>query len=445
MVWIRGHRADYEEWGVENPGWGYDDCTAAYRAIEDNEAGADAFRGQGGPLFISANRTGLHPLVDDYIRACGQAGLPYTPDFNGENQEGAGHYQMTIKKARRNSTARAFLRPAMKRANLKVITRAQVTRVLMEGKRAVGVEYVQNGQRQELRCNAEVILSGGAINSPQLLELSGIGNGAHLQGLGLPVVLDNPNVGEHMSDHQGINYTFRMKVPTYNNILRPWWGKLMVGMQYFLTGGGPLAKSINHGGGFFRTRADLARPNMQLYFQAFSTLLPKAGERPLLTPDPYPGLSIGLSNCRPTSRGHIHIATPDPLVHPKIVANVFSTDHDVQEMLEAVKYLRHIAAQPAMAGLIEEELRPGLEVQSDPDLINDFRNRSGTVYHHSCTARMGASAATSVVDARCRVHGVQGLRVIDASAFPNLIAGNTNAPSILMGWKGAEKVLEDAR
>ncbi|MCF8509963.1 MAG: GMC family oxidoreductase N-terminal domain-containing protein [Rhodobacteraceae bacterium] len=445
MVWIRGNRADYEEWGAENPGWGWDDCTAAYRAIEDNEAGEDAYRGKGGPLFISENRKGLHPLVDDYIRACGQAGLPFNADFNGAEQEGAGNYQMTIKRARRNSTARAFLRPAMKRANLLVLTRAQVTRVLMEGRRAVGVEYLKDGQRQELRCNAEVILSGGAINSPQLLELSGIGGGDHLQSLGLPVVLNNPNVGEHLSDHQGINYTFRMKVPTYNDILRPWWGKAIVGMQYFLTGGGPLAKSINHGGGFFRTRADLPRPNMQLYLQAFSTLLPKAGERPLLTPDPFSGLSIGLSNCRPTSRGHLHIASPDPLAHPKIVANVFSTDHDVQEMLEAVKFVRHIAAQPAMSGLIEEELRPGLEVQSDADLINDFRQRSGTVYHHSCTARMGSSAATSVVDARCKVHGVDGLRVIDASAFPNLIAGNTNAPSILMGWKGAEKVLEDAR
>lgn len=445
MVWIRGHRADYEEWGAENPGWGWDECTAAYRQIEDNEAGGNAYRGVGGPLFISANRKGLHPLVEDYIRACGQAGLPYNPDFNGENQEGAGHYQMTIRNARRNSTARAFLRPALKRANLRVITRAQVTKVLMEGRRAVGVEYLQGGQRHELRCNAEVILSGGAINSPQLLELSGIGNAQHLQNLGIPVVQDNPNVGEHMSDHQGINYTFRMKVPTYNDILRPWWGKALVGMQYFLTGGGPLAKSINHGGGFFRTRGGLDRPNMQLYLQAFSTLLPKAGERPLLTPDPFPGLSIGLSNCRPTSRGHIHIASPDPLAHPKIVANVYSTDHDVQEMLEAVKYLRHIAAQPAMAGLIAEELRPGPAVQSDADLIDDFRQRSGTVYHHSCTARMGADAATSVVDARCRVHGVAGLRVIDAAAFPNLIAGNTNAPSILMGWKGAEKVLEDAQ
>lgn len=445
MVWIRGHKADYDEWGAENPGWGWDEVNAAYRAIEDNEAGADAFRGQGGPLFISANRTGLHWLVDDYIRACGQAGLPYNPDFNGEHQEGAGHYQMTIRKARRNSTARAFLRPAMKRGNLQVVTRAQVTRVLMEGRRAVGVEYLKDGQRHELRCRAEVILSGGAVNSPQLLELSGIGNGAHLQGLGIPVVLDNPNVGEHLSDHQGINYTFRMKVPTYNDMLRPWWGKLLVGLQYVLTGGGPLSKSINHGGGFFRTRADLARPNMQLYFQAFSTLLPKAGERPLLTPDPFPGLSIGLSNCRPTSRGSIHIRSADPLAHPKIVANVFATDHDVQEMLEAVKYLRHIAAQPALAGLIAEELRPGPAVQSDADLIHDFRQRSGTVYHHSCTARMGRDPAGSVVDARCRVHGVAGLRVIDASAFPNLIAGNTNAPSILMGWKGAEKVLEDAR
>lgn len=445
MVWIRGHKADYDEWGAENPGWGWDEVNAAYRAIEDNEAGADAFRGQGGPLFISANRTGLHWLVDDYIRACGQAGLPYNPDFNGEHQEGAGHYQMTIRKARRNSTARAFLRPAMKRGNLQVVTRAQVTRVLMEGRRAVGVEYLKDGQRHELRCSAEVILSGGAVNSPQLLELSGIGNGAHLQGLGIPVVLDNPNVGEHLSDHQGINYTFRMKVPTYNDMLRPWWGKLLVGLQYVLTGGGPLSKSINHGGGFFRTRADLARPNMQLYFQAFSTLLPKAGERPLLTPDPFPGLSIGLSNCRPTSRGSIHIRSADPLAHPKIVANVFATDHDVQEMLEAVKYLRHIAAQPALAGLIAEELRPGPAVQSDADLIHDFRQRSGTVYHHSCTARMGRDPAGSVVDARCRVHGVAGLRVIDASAFPNLIAGNTNAPSILMGWKGAEKVLEDAR
>jgi choline dehydrogenase len=216
-------------------------------------------------------------------------------------------------------------------------------------------------------------------------------------------------------------------------------------MQYFTTGGGPLAKSINHGGGFFKTSDALERPNMQLYFQAFSTLVPRVGERPLLTPDPFSGLSIGLSNCRPTSRGDIRIHTTDALAHPTITANAFHTDHDVQEMLAAVKFLRKIAAQPAFAPLIEEELRPGPMVKSDEDLIADFRARSGTVYHPSCTARMGRNAANSVVDATLRVHGLDALRVIDASSFPNLIAGNTNAPAILMGWKGAEIILNGAR
>lgn len=445
MVWIRGHREDYEDWGREVPGWGWEECRAAYRAIEDNEAGADDYRGQGGPLFISANKRGLHPLVNDYIKACEEAGLRHNPDFNGAEQEGAGIYQMTIKGARRNSTARAFLRPAMARPNLKVVTHAHVTRVLIEQGRAVGVEYRQGDQVKTLRAKAEVILSGGAINSPQLLQLSGIGPGAVLQSLGLPVLVDNPNVGDHLSDHQGINYTWAMKVHTYNDELRPWWGKLLAGMKYVLGGAGPLAKSINHGGGFFRTSPDLPRPNMQLYMQAFSTLIPREGERPILNPDPWSGLSLGLSNCRPTSRGHIRIKSPDPMAHPVITANAFSTNHDVTEMLAAVKFLRHLAAQPAMARLIKEELRPGPEVTTDEALIADFRARSGTVYHPSCTVRMGADPSASVLDNRCRVRGVDGLRVIDASSFPNLIAGNTNAPSILMGWKGAELVLADTK
>ena len=445
MVYIRGHRADYDEWGAANPGWGWDECLAAYRAMEDTEAGADDYRGKGGPLFISENRNGLHWIVQDYIAACEQAGLPYNPDFNGAIQEGAGTYQMTIKTARRNSASRAFLRPAMRRKTLNVVTQAHVTRIIFDGARAVGVAYVKDGQTHELRSNAEVIVSGGAINSPQLLQLSGVGPGALLASHGIPVLRDNPNVGDHLNDHQGINYTWRMNVPTYNDLLRPWWGKLFSGAQYFLTGGGPLAKSINHGGGFFRTRADLDRPNMQLYMQAFSTLLPKYGERPVLNPDPFSGLSIGLSNCRPTSRGHIRIGSGDPFAHPIITANAFSTAHDVDEMLAAVKYLRHIAGQPALARLIAEELRPGPSVQSDTDLIADFRHRSGTVYHPSCTARMGPDAATSVVDARLRVHGLDGLRVIDAASFPNLIAGNTNAPAMLMGWKGAELILADAK
>lgn len=443
MVYIRGHKADYDEWGQSVPGWGWDEVLQAYRAMEDNEAGADAFRGKGGPLFISENRKGLHWLVEDYIAACGEAGLPYNRDFNGAEQEGAGTYQMTIKGGRRNSAARAFLRPAMGRKTLQVITRAQVTRVLIEARRAVGVEYRRGGQVMQLRAR-EVILAGGAINSPQLLQLSGIGPGALLQGMGLPVVVDNPHVGANLSDHQGINYTWRMKVATYNGILRPWWGKAFVGLQYLLTRGGPLAKSINHGGGFFRTSADEPRPNMQLYMQAFSTLIPRNGERPLLTPDPFQGLSLGLSNCRPTSRGRITIQSPDPLAHPKIVANAFSTDHDVQEMLLAVKFLRTIAAQPSFARWVKEELRPGPDVMTDDAMIDDFRRRSGTVYHPSCTCRMGAEGE-SVLDAKLRVRGVEGLRVCDASAFPNLIAGNTNAPSMMLGWRGAEIILAEAR
>jgi choline dehydrogenase len=444
MVYIRGHRQDYEDWGRDNPGWGWDDCLAGYKAMEDTEAGADDWRGSGGPLFISANRSGLHPLVPSFVAACGEAGLPENPDFNGAEQEGAGNYQMTIKGARRNSAARAFLRPAMKRPNVRVITGALATRVVIEGGRAVGVEYRRGGQTRVLRAKGEVILCGGAINSPQLLQLSGIGPGALLQSLGIPVVLDNPNVGDHLSDHQGLNYSWSMKVPTYNDELRPWWGKVRAGLQYFLGGGGPLAKSINHAGGFFRTRPDLDRPNMQLYFQAFSTLIPRDGERPILTPDPWSGMSIGLSNCRPTSRGHIRLKTARAEDHPVITANAFSTNHDVEEMLLAVKFLRHVAAQPALSRLIKEELRPGPEVVKDEDLISDFRARSGTVYHPSCTCRMGRDAAMSVVDDGLRVHGIGALRVIDASAFPNIIAGNTNAPAMLMGWKGAERVLTDA-
>jgi len=445
MVYIRGHQADYEEWGQLATGWGWDAVLGAYRALEDTEAGGDDWRGTGGPLFIAENRKGLHRTVEDYIAACGQAGLPFNRDFNGAGQEGAGVYQMTIKGGRRNSAARAFLRPAMKRKNLRVITRAQVCRVVMEGRRAVGVEYLKDGQKVVLKAKGEVILSGGAINTPQLLQLSGIGPGALLQDMGIPVVLENANVGAHYSDHHGCNYTWEMNVPTYNDILRPWWGKLLVGAQYLLTRGGPLAKSINHGGGFFRTSPELDRPNMQLYMQAFSTLIPRDGERPLLTPDPFSGLSLGLSNCRPTSRGWLKITSPDPLAHPSITANAFATEHDVAEMLAAVKFLRKIAAQPAFAAIAKRELRPGPEVVTDAALIQDFRQRSGTVYHPSCTARMGDDAATSVADARGRVHGVQGLRVCDASVFPNLIAGNTNAPSIMVGWRGAEMILADAR
>jgi choline dehydrogenase len=446
MVYIRGQAADYDSWrDAGNPGWGWDDVLKAYKAMEDVETGDAKWHGRGGPLYVSDPSTAVHPMTKDYIKSCEAVGLKYNSDFNGETQEGTGYYQTTTKGGIRLSAARAFLRPAMKRRNLTLQCNAFVTNLVFEGKRCVGVSYEQNGMAREARANREVILSGGAINSAQILQLAGIGPADLLRQHGIAVRVDNRNVGDNLEDHVGINYTFKMKVPTLNDELRPWWGKLKVGLQYLLFRSGPLALSINHGGGFFKTSPFLPRPNMQLYFQAFSTLKPKVGERPILSPDPFSGMSIGLSNCRPTSRGKIAIRSANPKDHPIINGNAYSTNHDVEEMLAAVKFIRNIAAQEPLKSLIIEELRPGPSVQSDAELIDDFRQRSGTVYHPSCTCRMGPDPKSSVVDSRLRVHGVDGLRVCDASAFPNLIAGNTNAPAMMLGWKGAELILEDAK
>lgn len=446
MVYIRGHRDDYEEWqAAGNPGWGWAEVLAAYKAMEDNDAGADQHRGQGGPLRTSDVSSKVHPLTKAYITASEAAGLKYNPDFNGAEQEGVGYYQLTSKGGRRLSAARAFLKPAMTRQNLTVKTGALVTAVTFDGLRATGVTYEMDGRTHTALAAREVVLAGGAINSPQLLQLSGIGPADHLQSLGIAVHHGLSHVGQNLQDHLGLNYTYRMKVPTLNDQLGSWIGKLTAGIQYLLLRSGPLSLSINHGGGFFRTRPELTRPNMQLYMQAFSTLLPKAGERPILSPDPFSGLSIGLSNCRPTSRGEIMIKSSDPRQHPKIKPNAYSTNHDIDEMLLAVKFIRKIAAQQPLASLIDEELRPGPLIQSDADLIHDFKQRSGTVYHPSCTCRMGPDPKTSVVDHKLRVHGIQALRVCDASAFPNLIAGNTNAPAMMMGWKGAELILSDTQ
>jgi choline dehydrogenase len=270
-----------------------------------------------------------------------------------------------------------------------------------------------------------------------------VGPPEHLRSLGIEVVHASENVGRNLEDHVGVNYTFKGREGTLNQLLRPWWGKMRVGMQYLLLRSGPLSMSMNAGGGFFRTDPALPRPNMQLYFQAFSTVIPKSGERPILTPDPWPGFSIGLSNCRPSSRGEIMIRSADPRRHPRIVANALSTESDVAEMLAAVKFVRRLAAQPALADFIVEEIVPGPSVTSDEALIDDFRRRSGTVYHPVATCRMSPDPHKAVVDPRLKVHGLDGLRVIDASIFPTNIAGNTNAPSIMTGWKGAELVLED--
>jgi choline dehydrogenase len=444
MVYIRGAREDYESWeAAGNTGWGWDEVLRCYRAMEDTEAGGNEFRGVGGPLPVRCGPVDFHPLYLKFVLASSTAGLPLNEDFNGATQEGVGAYQYTTWNGQRMSAARAFLRPAMKRRKVRVVIHAQVTKILFEGKRATGVEYLHRGVRKTAVAGREVILAGGAINSAQLLQLSGIGPAKVLQAQGIEVRQENANVGAHLQDHVGLNYTYRMKVRTLNDELRPWWGKLRVGLRYVLSRGGPLSLSVNQGGGFFRSSPAQTRPNMQLYMQAFSTLIPKVGERPLLTPDPFSGFSLGLSNCRPSSRGFIEIQSANPLQHPRIVANAYSTDEDVTEMLDAVKFLRKIAAQEPLAEVIAEELRPGPDCASDDELIADIRQRSGTVYHPSCTCRMGPEAARSVVDAHLRVHGIQNLRVCDASVFPSLIAGNTNGPAMMVGWRGAEIILKD--
>lgn len=446
MVWIRGHPADYDSWAAQgNPGWGFNDLLPAFKAIEDNQAGANAWRGKGGPVHVTDCSADVHPLTQRYLKAAQQAGLAFNPDLNGEAQEGVGVYQISTRNGRRMSAARAFLRPAMRRPNVRVEMNALATRIVFDGKRATGVEYEQNGTTHLARAGREVIVSAGAINSPQLLQLSGIGPGNHLGGLGIEIVHANENVGRNLEDHTGVNYTFKGRMATLNQILRPWWGKALVGARYLLTRSGPLALSMNNAGGFFRTDPSQTRPNMQLYFQAFSTVIPRSGERPILSPDPWPGFSIGLSNCRPTSRGEIMIRSNNPREYPKIVANAYSTEHDVSEMLAAVKFVRRIAAQPAMAEVIVEEILPGPSITSDEELIQDFRKRSGTVYHPVSTCRMGPDPTNSVVDSRLKVHGLDSLRVIDASIFPDNISGNTNAPSIMTGWKGAALVLEDQK
>jgi choline dehydrogenase len=445
MVWIRGDARDFDDWAAEgNPGWSYADCLPFFKALEDNEAGEDQWRGKGGPVHIADVSGRLHPLARRFVEAGRQAGMAFNPDFNGATQEGIGIYQINVRNGWRMSAAKAFLRPAMKRGNFRLLTHAHTCRILFDGGRAAGVEIDRGGRREVIGARREIIVAAGAVNSPQLLQLSGIGPAAHLDGLGITVLRDSPAVGGYLQDHIGINYTYRSRIKTLNDQLRPWWGKLAAGLDFLARGRGPLSLSLNQGGGFVRTRPELDRPNIQLYLQAISTLRAKSGTRPLLTPDPFPGFSLGLSNCKPVSRGSIMAQSADPFAPPRIAPNALSAASDVQDMLEGVRLLRRLAAQPALQDVIEAELAPGPDVNGDEALIADFRARSGTVYHPVGTCRMGQNPAQAVVDARLRVHGVTGLRVADASIFPSLISGNTNAAVMMVAAKAGAMILEDA-
>jgi choline dehydrogenase len=445
MVHIRGQAADFDEWrALGNPGWGWPDVLPYFRKSEDNARGADAWRGTGGPLHVADVSQDLHPLCEAYLRAGGELGLPRNADFNGASQEGVGLYQITTRNGRRMSAARAYLHPAMRRPNLRVESHAHATRILFDGSRATGIEYARHGVRNIAHARREVILAAGAIGSPQLLQHSGVGQAQLLSSLGIGVVLDSPAVGRNLQDHLCIDHLYRSRRPTLNQDLRPWWGKLRAGLHYITLRRGPLSLSVNQGGGFVRTRPALDRPNMQLYFSPVSYTKAPPGKRPLMNPDPFPGFLLSAQPCRPTSRGYLQIRSPDPFADPEICPNSLSTDHDLMEMLEGTRLLRRLAATPALGAIIEEELQPGPGIRANAELLEDIRQRCSSVFHPVSTCRMGPNATENVVDHELKVHGLRGLRVIDASIFPAVTSGNTNAPVIMVAEKGADLVLRDS-
>jgi choline dehydrogenase len=445
MVYSRGQAGDFDDWAaMGNPGWGWEDVLPLYKRMEDHALGAGPYHGAGGPLHVSMLDGVVHPLTRVYLKAGQEAGLPLSADLNGATIEGVGLYQINTRNGFRMSAARAYLRPVRRRGNLRIETKALATRILFEGKRAIGVAYEQRGQSHEARAGREVILAGGSINSPQLLQLSGIGPQGVLRSCGIEIRHESPAVGSNLQDHLCFDHVYRSRVPSLNNELYPWWGKARAGLRYILTRTGPLSLSVNQGGGFFRAHPDSARPDIQLYFSPLTYEKTVPGVRALTRTDPFPGFIISASPCRPTSRGHLQIRSADPHDAPLIHPNYLSTNHDVDELLAGARFLRRLAEAPSMAAVIAEELKPGPSVRSDEECIADIRARCYSVFHPVSTCRMGPDPADSVVDHRLRVHGLDRLRVIDASIFPTVTSGNTNAPAIMVGEKGADLVLADA-
>jgi choline dehydrogenase len=446
MVYIRGQQGDYDDWAAAgNPGWAWEDVLPYFKKSEDHVWGASEHHGAGGEMRVSDFADQVHPLCERFLQAGAALGFPRTQDFNGQTKEGFGLWQMTIRNGVRESASNAFLRPALGRSNLTLKTHAHVTRVLLDGKKAVGVACLVRGAAQTFKARKEVILSGGAINSPQLLQLSGIGDSALLSQHGVPLVHHLPRVGQGLQDHVCVSYFFKSKVPTLNDTLGPWWGKLWAGIRYVFTRKGPLGMSVNQAGAFVRSRPGLARPNLHLYFNpiSYSAATVRIGRFKLMNPDPFSAFLISFNTCVPTSRGSVTIASNNPLDKPTITTNFLTTEHDLQDIIEGSRMVRSIANTAPLVDVLESEHLPGAHAQSDEAILQDFRARCGSVYHASCTCAMGPDPATSVVDARLRVHGIAGLRVIDASIFPSVTSGNTNGPVIMVAEKGAEMVLED--
>jgi choline dehydrogenase len=447
LIYIRGQREDYDHWAaLGNPGWGYQDVLPYFIKSEGNQRGNDAFHGGDGPLKVS-DIAARHELIEAFIEGAAQIGplsVGRTEDFNGAAQEGAGYYQLTTFRGWRCSTAKAYLAPAKHRPNLRIETEAFAAGLVFEGRRAVGVRFRQGGEMKTARCKAEVLLAAGSIQSPQLLQLSGIGPRALLERRGVAMVHDLPGVGENLQDHLQIRLGYECTKPiTTNDELNSWTGQAKLGLEWLLHRTGALAVGINQGGCFMRALKDdagrpaAATPDIQFHVATLSADM--AGGKV----HPYSGFTFSVCQLRPESRGHIRIRSLDPFEPPEMQPNYLSTELDRATTVAGVRAARAIAEAPAMRPYVKREVKPGPGAASDEELLAFCRDSGATIFHPTGTCRMG-SDPLAVVDARLRVHGIAGLRVIDCSAMPTLVSGNTNAPAVMMAEKAVDMIREDA-
>ncbi|MGB0845478.1 MAG: GMC family oxidoreductase [Thiolinea sp.] len=436
LLYVRGQAEDYDHWeALGNKGWSYNEVLPYFKKSEDHERGADNYHATGGPLKVSDLRL-RRPIADYFIAAAEQVGIPKNPDYNGATQEGVGYFQQTAYKGFRWSTARGFLHPAMKRHNVTVNIRAQTSRILFKGKRAVGVEYLKNGKLRTVRANKEVILSAGAIGSPQILQLSGIGPRALMDKFQIPLVKALEGVGQNLQDHLQIRLVFKTSERTLNDEVNSYFKQFKVGLEYFLKRTGPLTLAASQIVVFTKTDPSLERPDIQFHMQPLSADKPGDGAHK------FSAFTSSVCQLRPHSRGHLEIVSRDPLQYPAIHPNYLSDERDHKVAVESIKVARRIAEAPALAPYVQDEYVPGRQFQSDEELLDAARQFSQTIYHPTSTCKMGHDDM-AVVNDRLQVHGVEGLRVIDASIMPEIVSGNTNAPAIMIAEKGADMILED--